>query len=130
MLPSFKSIVTIVLLLFFSFIGRSGAGKNEINPEDATTDIWSFDDTLSNESASFYGKYEFVPGIEGNALKLDGFRTFVQTSVSDQEELAGGFTVEAWIAIASYPWSWSPVLDCTDDQIKRMGTYCSCISAK
>ena len=104
----------IITLIFVSFApARSGKGTSKINLQRDPIDLWSFDDGLSNKSDSFYGKYEFVQGITGNALKLDGFRTFVKTFVSDQEELADGFTVESWIALARYPWSWSPVIDCT-----------------
>lgn len=109
-------IITLILVNFIP--ARSGERTSKINLQGNPVDIWSFDDGLNNEWDSFQGKYEFVPGIKGNALKLDGFRTFVKTSVSDQKDIADGFTVESWISLARYPWSWSPVIDCTGDGTK------------
>ena len=87
---------------------------------------WSFDDdipgyainsTLNNRD-SIYGRYEYVDGIKGKALSFDGFRTYIRTARVDQQHLTDGFTVEAWIAPAMYPWSWSPVYDCSYGKIR------------
>jgi hypothetical protein len=59
-----------------------------------------------------------VPGVSGNAIKLDGFRTYIKRDRYNMNDLKGGFSVEAWIALASYPWSWSPILDCSYDRLK------------
>jgi hypothetical protein len=86
---------------------------------------WSFDkdsensvlDEIGRKKDSVYGSVEYVPGIHGNAIKLDGFRSYIkreQNSVKPE----GAFTVESWIALASYPWSWAPVLDCSYERIK------------
>ena len=40
--------------------------------EDFTPDI------AQQKEDSLYGNFEFVPGIHGNALKLDGFRTYIR----------------------------------------------------
>jgi hypothetical protein len=87
---------------------------------------WSFDkdsghsvlDEIQQKKDSVYGNYEYVPGPRGNAIKLDGFRTFIKRDQHSSSRPAGAFTVESWIALASYPWSWSPVVDCSYPKIK------------
>jgi len=87
---------------------------------------WSFDaesghfaiDEIQQKKDSIYGSFEYVPGISGNAIKLDGFRTYIKRDQNNSNNLAGAFTVESWIALASYPWSWSPVIDCSYERIK------------
>jgi len=82
---------------------------------------WSFDENRENAALDqaqqkkdpVYGRFEYVPGVRGRAIKLDGFRTYIKRDQLDSTRLSGPFTVEAWIALASYPWSWAPVLDCS-----------------
>ncbi|RLD71568.1 MAG: hypothetical protein DRI98_04830 [Bacteroidetes bacterium] len=87
---------------------------------------WSFDaedgrhsfDDIQQKKDSIYGSFEYVPGVSGNAIKLDGFRTFIKRDRYDLSNLKSAFTVEAWIALASYPWSWAPVVDCSYERLK------------
>jgi len=87
---------------------------------------WSFEqdsadfvfDQARQKKDSLYGNYEYVPGIVGNAIKLDGFRTYIRRNPNRPIIPADAFTVESWIALASYPWSWSPVLDCSYPEAK------------
>ena len=87
---------------------------------------WSFNkesgnsvlDEIQQKKDSVYGPIEYVPGVYGNAIKLDGFRTYIKRDQNNSNNLAGAFTVESWIALASYPWSWSPMIDCSYERIK------------
>jgi len=87
---------------------------------------WSFDtedgrhafDDIQQKKDSIYGSFEYLPGVSGNAIKLDGFRTFIKRDRYDLSNLKSAFTVEAWIALASYPWSWAPVVDCSYERLK------------
>jgi hypothetical protein len=87
---------------------------------------WSFDqegetwvlDEIQQKKDPVYGNYEYVPGIRGRAIKLDGFRTYIKRDRDNSNVPSGAFTVESWIALASYPWSWSPVVDCSYPKIK------------
>ncbi len=82
---------------------------------------WSFNkkitgkvpDDIQQRKDSLYGNYEYVPGINGKALKLDGFRTYIRRNPYGENKLNKAFTLESWIALASYPWSWAPILDCS-----------------
>lgn len=51
-----------------------------------------------------------MQGVTGSGLKLDGFTTCVTRKASDTPRLTNAFTVEAWIAIAAYPWNWCPIV--------------------
>ena len=86
---------------------------------------WSFDkdsensalDEIGQKKDSVYGSVDYVPGVSGKAIKLDGFRSYVKREQNSARP-AGAFTVESWIALASYPWSWAPVIDCSYERIK------------
>lgn len=93
---------------------------------DSLISRWRFDhgsidcvfDDIQNRNDPVYGPVAFVPGIEGTALKLDGFRSYIQRDENNLTGLSGPFTVEAWVALARYPWAWSPVLDCSAERLK------------
>jgi len=82
---------------------------------------WSFDqdtgrdafDEIAHRKASVFGNFTYVPGVKGKAIKLDGFRTYVTRKIDLSSNPEGAFTVESWVALATYPWSWAPVIDCT-----------------
>lgn len=56
------------------------------------------------------GNFKYVPGVSGSALKLDGFTTVVSRKAKEAPRLSGSLTVEAWVALAAYPWSWCPIV--------------------
>ena len=51
------------------------------------------------------------------ALKFDGFTTFIERKLSNAQKPDGALTVESWIALAAYPWAWSPIADCSQDEL-------------
>jgi hypothetical protein len=51
------------------------------------------------------------------ALKFDGFTTYIEKNLNNAQISDGPLTVEAWIALDSYPWAWSPVADCSQDEL-------------
>jgi len=80
---------------------------------------WTFDsvvddrieDDTGNIHDRIYGKYSLVKGVEGNALRFDGFRTYIQRKVENVPQITGNFTIEGWIALGAYPWFWAPVIE-------------------
>jgi hypothetical protein len=124
----FYLLFLILLLTCFTIpllFSQSGSLRNN---NSLTNDIicwWSFDneihqsvfDKAEQKSDSVYGNFEYVPGISGKAIKLDGFRTYIRKNPYIQKKPEGAFTVESWIALASYPWSWSPIIDCSSHNI-------------
>jgi hypothetical protein len=81
---------------------------------------WSFDrsqsavpsDSVRNVKGTLNGYYEYVPGVSGDALRFDGYTTGI-TVPSNDTAIVGrkSFTVEAWVALDSYPWNWVPIVD-------------------
>lgn len=67
-------------------------------------------EAVSQRRDQVSGRYRLVKGLEAAALKLDGFTTCVTVMASDAPRLSGAFTIEAWIALAAYPWNWCPIV--------------------
>ena len=108
-------------LLIASFTGifpvyGSGVGENPAKP--ALVASWKFDredlrkvsDPVSGATDSICGNYRFVDGVEGKALKFDGFTTLIRRPAQGAPKLKGSFTLEAWVAAATYPWNWCPIV--------------------
>jgi hypothetical protein len=95
--------------------------------EKQTTAHWAFDkvsadmivDDARNLSDHVFGKYSLVEGVEGSSLRFDGFRTYVHRQAEDVPKIADNFTIEAWIALAEYPWFWAPVIELRNDTFDR-----------
>ncbi len=90
--------------------------------EDQTADPhlvyhWSFDKPLEKGANLFTGNLEGVPGVKGMALKFDGFTSFIERKLVNEKKTYGALTVEAWITLAAYPWDWSPIADCSQDEL-------------
>jgi hypothetical protein len=119
--------LTILMIIQFHFTIAQETEKSQ-NKEDRNKVIghWSFDNDIpgyvlnstTGNKDSIYGRNEYVKGVKGNALSFDGFRTYIKTKGTDHHLLQNEFTVEAWIAPAMYPWSESPVFDCSDQQMR------------
>jgi len=119
---------TIVFTCFLTQLTCGQAGSSD-SGETFTNDVvywWPLDketegfalDKVQQKEDSLYGNFEFVPGIHGNALKLDGFRSYIRRNPEKSKIPSTAFTLESWVALASYPWSWSPVIDCSYPKIK------------
>ncbi len=85
---------------------------------------WHFDESggeLAAEQAhradgTVTGNYLRVPGVSGNALRLDGETSGVAVKRSTLPGPFAAFTAEAWIAIDAYPWNWAPIADQRDEE--------------
>ena len=79
---------------------------------------WSFDQIKDRQAMDVSGKIadpiggNFKPaaGVVGAALKLDGFTTEIVRPAATAPQPGGGFTLEAWLALAAYPWNWCPIV--------------------
>jgi hypothetical protein len=122
-----RALLTILIIISFHF-SLTCANEKSKNEEVNKTVLahWSFDVDIPgyalsspvNSKDSIYGKSSYVAGVKGQALSFDGFRTYIKTSGLNQQNLAKAFTVESWIAPAMYPWSQSPVFDCSDQRMR------------
>ena len=85
---------------------------------------WAFDDhrgnivhdSVSGHDSPILNNYQWVKGASGDGLKFDGFTTVIELAPKDAPKIGPGFTVEAWIAMQSYPWNWVPIIDQHQDE--------------
>ncbi|NTV79903.1 MAG: LamG domain-containing protein, partial [Candidatus Aminicenantes bacterium] len=66
-------------------------------------------DAVSGLSDLITGNFRPVRGISGAGLKLDGYTTSIRRAGSGAPRLDGAFSLEAWIALAAYPWNFCPI---------------------
>lgn len=78
-------------------------------------------DSAGGYSDQILNNYKWVKGVFGGGLKFDGFTTVIERPAQDAPKLHGGFTLEAWIAVQSYPWNWVAIVD--QDQDRNAGYY-------
>lgn len=78
-------------------------------------------DEVSKVEDSIQGNFKLVSGTDGRALKLDGFTTRITRKSDMVPALGDSFAFEAWIAAATYPWNWCPIL--AQEKNKKTGFY-------
>jgi len=80
---------------------------------------WSFDEAsgdavteqVHHQSSKLFGVYRHVPGVSGEALRLDSETSGLRVAGAGLPQLQSGFAAEAWIVINAYPWNWVPIVD-------------------
>ncbi|MGH9430766.1 MAG: LamG domain-containing protein [Terriglobia bacterium] len=80
---------------------------------------WSFEpasgpvarDSVSSRDDAVEGDFKYVPGVRGTGLRFDGYTTGVIRKAANAPNPTSGLTVEAWVALNTYPWNWVPVVD-------------------
>ncbi len=91
--------------------------------------------TTSEEITSthfhIYGLAKYVNGVEGNAMKFDGFSSYVEGNIfkdfeEDEDEekefpIPDAISIEAWVSLGAYPWNWAPII--TIGKYKITGFY-------
>lgn len=60
-------------------------------------------------------------GISGTALEFDGYTSSVVFRSVKAPEISSGLTIEAWIALAAYPWNWVPIIQQGDSTGYALG---------
>jgi len=112
MTPCLRGTVFLVLLVLLFPLVAAG-------DEAGTAAWWTFDaeaegkvvDKAKGISDSITGNFRLVKGVAGKAVKFDGYTTVVTRKAGEAPGLSSAFTLEAWVAVAAYPWSWCPILD-------------------
>jgi len=87
---------------------------------------WTFDavngttvpDSASNVSDEIHGNFSVAQGVSGHALEFDGYTTVVVRKAAAAPRIDDAITVEAWIAVAAYPWNSVPIIDQSDEQLR------------
>jgi hypothetical protein len=114
--------VLLALGLFFAASAASGLLVGGRSREDVRhpepVAWWTFDeadgsavlDRVSGIADTIRGHVWRRVGVSGGGLKFDDFTTQVVRPAAKAPRLASAFTVQAWIALAAYPWNWSPIV--------------------
>ncbi len=92
--------------------------------QDDLIAFWNFDDVqnriitekISSQKDTIKGNFKIVDGFSHKAIKFDGFTTCITLSAEQAPKIDGAFTIEAWVALYAYPWSWCPVAAQTDNE--------------
>lgn len=72
----------------------------------------------TNISDTIEGNFEWVDGVTGKGLRLDGFTTRVIRKGKDIMKPGAAFTIEAWVSLGEYPLNWCPVITTESDEVK------------
>jgi hypothetical protein len=80
---------------------------------------WSFNETggqIAHDSVSgaddaIGGLFKRVNGVSGNGLRFDGETTVITRGYKDAPQTTQGVTVDAWVAVNTYPWNWVPIVE-------------------
>jgi hypothetical protein len=75
-------------------------------------------ETLSSIADTIEGNFEWVDGVAGKGLRLDGFTTRVIRKGEDTRKPGAAFTIEAWVSLGEYPLNWCPVITTESDEVK------------
>ncbi|MCX6574751.1 MAG: LamG domain-containing protein, partial [Candidatus Aminicenantes bacterium] len=68
---------------------------------------WSFDPGFGWDEVRGFQKS--VDGVAGKALRFDGQTTAVVRPAAKMPRISGAFSVEAWVALQTYPWTWCAI---------------------
>jgi hypothetical protein len=80
---------------------------------------WSFNETsgqvahdsVSGTDDAISGLFKRVNGVSGNGLRFDGESTVITRGYKDVPQATVGVTVDAWVAVNTYPWNWVPIVE-------------------
>jgi hypothetical protein len=108
----------LTALLLFSVNARSSTVSISDAVAPRIIAWWNFDqevsrrvtERISSINDSIQGNFKLTGGVQGKALKLDGFTTLIRRNSGNAPKLTGSFSLEAWVAAATYPWNWCPII--------------------
>jgi len=75
---------------------------------------WSFDGGKGADEIR--GFQRSVSGAAGEGLRFDGQTTVVIRAAARTPRLGGAFSVEAWVALQTYPWTWCAIVNQEKDR--------------
>ncbi|MGE5357990.1 MAG: LamG domain-containing protein [Bacteroidales bacterium] len=105
-----KAIAAVVLVLLCTSAGA----------ERPASSSWSFDQEPSGID-QVRGFHALVPGVAGKAMRFDGQTTVVIRKAASLGRIDGAFSVDAWVAIQEYPWTWCAIVD--QEKAHRAGYF-------
>ncbi len=137
-----------LLLATIVFLATVSAAQN-----DGVVAWWKFNegagdtvvDSLSGKRDTILNHHQWTTGVSEGALKFDGFTTVIERPAKEVPKLEAQFSIEAWVAIQTYPWNWVAIVDQEKDhhsgyyfgidaqgrlglQLSVWGTWETCVS--
>lgn len=100
------------------------SGTPIIEPSTKPVAWWKFDEakgdmaseTISNTASEVKGnKTLWRKGVSGTALQLDGYFSEISLPADKAPKPVDAITLESWVAIGAYPWSFVPIVQQSDD---------------
>jgi hypothetical protein len=87
--------------------------------DDGPVAWWKFEegkdkvavDSASQREDAIGGNFKYVEGVSGACMKFDGYSTHIARESSDVPQLTDAFTIEAWVALQTYPWNWTAIVN-------------------
>jgi hypothetical protein len=85
---------------------------------------WKFDEAQGDLATESIGgvactveghKTLWKKGVSGTALHFDGYHSEIRLPAASAPAISSAITLEAWLAIGAYPWSWAPMVQQCDD---------------
>lgn len=108
-----------------SLVTEKMKGRDIVNTSIVNPVIWfkfneAAGDTTSESSTGLPipvngSKTYWRQGISGTALQFDDVSTQLSFPASSSPKPETAITLEAWVAIGAYPWSWCPIVQQCDD---------------
>lgn len=105
-------------VFLFVLITPASALRGQGGESEGILAYWSFDSLFAsgvirelpvNHTDTLSGYSKLQEGVKGSCLKLDGYTTKIQSDpikISKNE-----LSIEGWLALQSYPWNLSPVIN-------------------
>ena len=93
---------------------------------------WKFDEAQGEEVTESIGNNSSVvegnkslwrKGISGTALQFDGYFSKIEIPAEVTPKISNHFTLEAWIVIGAYPWSYVPIIQQCDDVPEEVQSF-------
>ena len=94
--------------------------KNVVEPAvwfkfDETKGDIIFESISGLETVIPGNKTQWRKGVSGTAVQFDGHKNFVAFPGRNAPKIKEAITLEGWAAMAAYPWSWTTIVQQTDD---------------
>jgi len=104
----FLSICLVICMPVFTRAQNSGAMAewlfDESNGQTAHDNVSGINDPIT-------GLFKHVTGVSGQGLRFDGETTVIIRDHKVAPKTGPGLTVEAWVAVNTYPWNWVPIVE-------------------
>jgi len=115
-----------------------GGGAGQLKAQELFA-CWPFDDlthavtleAVSKTKDQLLGYFDPAPGVSHGAIQFDGFTSCLQRAPFGRD-LPRQFTINAWVALESYPWFRCPVFDLrrgAQDGVLLAVNHAGCLAA-